>query len=264
VLMHLSRLKDVICLGLTCQTLWNIGLQRMEWQVRALADEHSWVGDRIICVGDYLKGGDVPGGLLTDEEIAELTDPTSETSIPDAPLVPASLYRLKCWYASHEDATLVLSGFITNILGDLAWSTTRRPRLRRAEVVIFSQLCNQYAWKNERATEWKVLRNLSRHMYVTDYALVEFKKNTTIAGIAPVWLGHLALIRICWSSDPSASMADEIDISRGIWAGDRFDIITVDEFIDELQNSPEPVTWTDVSEEVIKEVETIWRSEDRS
>ncbi|KAJ7510691.1 hypothetical protein B0H11DRAFT_2215439 [Mycena galericulata] len=274
IFMLVPSLKDVICLGLTCQTLWNIGLRRMEWQVQALADENSWAGDRIICVGDYLKDGDVPDGLLTNEEIAELTHPTSETverrdtdsndeeSAPDAPPVLASLCKLKCRYVRHTDAGLVLFKFIANILGDLAWFKDPFSQQYRAEIDIFSQLCNENAWKSELTTKWKVLRNLSRHIYVTERALSEFKENTTIAGIAPVWFGHLALIQICWSSDPSANMADEIDISRGIWAGDRFDIITEDEFIDELQNSAEPVTWTDVSEEVIKEVETIWRSDE--
>ena len=52
-------------------------------------------------------------------------------------------------------------------------------------------------------------------------------------------------------------MKYEGDIHRGVWAGDRFDIITIDQF--KLADGEKE--WKDVSDEVAKEVTEIWGSE---
>lgn len=265
IFVIIPELPDVVCLGLTCQTLWNIGRRRMETHVQQIAEEYSWAGDRIICVGDYLKGGDLPEGVLTDEEIAELSDPASKTVAPaddhetTTPETPASLYRLKGEYASSKDPYMVLSRFHIKLLAGFAWPRTHYPRFNEADIAIFHQLCDENAW-NFSTTErpFYALRNLSRHMYVSERA---WSQETAVSGLGRVWFGHFVLIRICWSSDPGTNLSCRDDISRGVWAGDRFDIVAEDDFLDELKESPDPVTWKDASDEVFREVERIWEAD---
>ncbi|KAJ6506717.1 hypothetical protein C8R45DRAFT_970349 [Mycena sanguinolenta] len=63
--------------------------------------------------------------------------------------------------------------------------------------------------------------------------------------------------RICCSSDSSVSMSWDGDIHRGVWAGDRFDFVDAEW----LQTAGDDSVWTDVSDEVLQEMEGIWRSE---
>ncbi|KAJ7656631.1 hypothetical protein B0H17DRAFT_1098305 [Mycena rosella] len=137
-----------------------------EEEVQEFADGLSWAGDRVICVGDYQEGDDLPPGLLNEEETAELADPESDAFDPNDG--GTGLYSLNCHSVDTRLPSEILRDGFHNSFG----------------------LC--------------VLRNLSRHIVVK--------------------LGHLALMRICWSSDPSVSMSGAGDIHRGQWAGDRFDI----------------------------------------
>ncbi|KAF9012040.1 hypothetical protein BDQ17DRAFT_1345320 [Cyathus striatus] len=63
--------------------------------------------------------------------------------------------------------------------------------------------------------------------------------------------------RICWSSDDSVSMAMPYGVPhivRGIWAGDRFDVVRVDN----VEAFVEGEEWVDVTGELKKHVETIF------
>ncbi|KAJ7196042.1 hypothetical protein GGX14DRAFT_673680 [Mycena pura] len=69
--------------------------------------------------------------------------------------------------------------------------------------------------------------------------------------------GEVVFSRICFSTDPSVSTSyrDEGEIH---WTGDRFDIISA-EWLKELETGVvSGAGWTDVSDEVLREVEEIW------
>lgn len=69
-----------------------------------------------------------------------------------------------------------------------------------------------------------------------------------------------SITHLRWSSDPSISMCYDGGIWRGVWAGDRFDITTPDVLEKEDENEQQ-VAWKDVSDEVMKEMAAIWKSE---
>ncbi|TFY67943.1 hypothetical protein EVG20_g3744 [Dentipellis fragilis] len=57
-------------------------------------------------------------------------------------------------------------------------------------------------------------------------------------------------------------MAYTGDLHRGVWAGDRFDIVPIDEFTErEIGTDGEVIVWKDVSESVAKELKEILASE---
>ena len=104
-----------------------------------------------------------------------------------------------------------------------------------------------------------ILRNLSKNKYVREEAI----KVAGLKGMSDnrlskeIGLGQVVLSRICWSTDNSCAMGYyDKDIHRGVWAGDRFDITTINQV-----GIEDGRKWTDVSDEVAKEMTEIWVGE---
>lgn len=74
-----------------------------------------------------------------------------------------------------------------------------------------------------------------------------------------VGLEHIILARVCWSTDPSVATPYEGDLHRGVWAGDRFTITTLERLEVEVADFGE--VWKDASEDVIKELDAIFSAE---
>ncbi|KAF8993371.1 hypothetical protein BDQ17DRAFT_1546090 [Cyathus striatus] len=88
-----------------------------------------------------------------------------------------------------------------------------------------------------------ILRNLSKKEFVRGDGLGKWR------GVSKISIGHTLLARICWSSDPSASMyiPDDLPhITRGAWAGDRFDLVLRDDVAGVLESDE----WKDTTEEL--------------
>ncbi|KAJ7169236.1 hypothetical protein C8R43DRAFT_1231828 [Mycena crocata] len=105
------------------------------------------------------------------------------------------------------------------------------------------------SWADERPPQ--VLRNLSRRVYVTE-SKVRWAYPTGATG-----LGELLLSRICRSSVGSADVPHP-GLHRGVWAGDRFDIVSEVQWMSQLMKlagNADP--WLDVSEEVLTEYDAI-------
>ncbi|CAK5279050.1 unnamed protein product [Mycena citricolor] len=129
-------------------------------------------------------------------------------------------------------------------------------------------LYNKIVVHSATASPSRILRNLTKHQYVRETELDKMKvkypdfpswdKKLTIHDF--LTLGHIVFAHICWSSDPCTSMGrdDSIDFRRGIWAGDRFDIIpdSDEEWVKELQQ--ETSRWKDVSRDTVDELERIF------
>ena len=71
-----------------------------------------------------------------------------------------------------------------------------------------------------------------------------------------VTLCHFLLSRICRSSDPSVSIRCNHDISRGSWAGHRFDIVPPTALIDMRGDSTR--AWKNISVQVALEIYDVW------
>ncbi|KAJ7436063.1 hypothetical protein B0H11DRAFT_1755280 [Mycena galericulata] len=245
---------DAVFLGLTCQTLWNIGRMRLQEEVQEFADGLSWAGDRVICVGDYQEGDDLPPGLLSEEETAEFSDPESDAFNPDDG--GTGLYSLKCHSVDIRlPSEILVDGFHNSfaVLGGSGDTITK------ADFDLLGKLCDRDAWNASRTEGLYVLRNLSHHIVVLERSLFEFQKKTTVARFNEVKLGHLALMRICWSSDPSVSMSGADDIYRGNWAGDRFDIVSEKVFWDEREK--DEVQWMDGSDDIVEDAAALWAAQ---
>ncbi|KAF7365616.1 hypothetical protein MVEN_00435200 [Mycena venus] len=245
---HLYLLLDVLCLSVTCQVLWEIGRPYIYCLIATIAtSSDSWTGDRILCVGDYLQNKDIPENVLTPEERVELTD-DEESTLYDYPFhkVEGKEFNMNdMWFKGRGDDRYDLMFY------DRGLSAARHHFLAYTPP------------PPPLPVDPTVLRNLSRRQYVRESALLELKakyaevKSHRGEGILQnVGFGEVLMTRICLSSNPSASMLYDGPIHRGAWAGDRFDIVSSSECF-------EDTTWSDVSEEVLKDLEEIWRSEYR-
>ncbi|KAJ6514217.1 hypothetical protein C8R47DRAFT_567748 [Mycena vitilis] len=225
VFSYTENLCNALCLGLSCQRLWEIGREHIYRQIASIVGRHSWVGDRIICVGDYLENEDIPETLLTPPERAEFLPPNR--TLYD--------YRFREIEPNFDQRRLMSMCGISN-----RFCFRTRQDFRDAELVMEIFLGPEFE-------EWPalnpVLRNLSRRQYVRESELVDLT-----ARFPKVGLDEVLLSRICLSSDNSTSMLYDGPLQHGVWAGDRFDIVDED-WVEELGDDE---SWTDVSEEVLK------------
>ncbi|KAJ7727368.1 hypothetical protein B0H16DRAFT_1697735 [Mycena metata] len=249
IFLHIQTLQDIAFFSLTCQRLWDVGAEHMNRRIADIAAKHSWAGDRIICVGNFLRDDDLPERWLTPAELVAFeksSDPFNGVSR----FTPKALWRCSCiesprclFDIRHEIYKHIMKpGEVDTFVGK-----------RRVPFEPLYELRNHDAYKRHPGSIG-ILRNHSQRQYVRQSALRDLQD--VYAGsqvrMAHANLGELIIIRICFSSDPSVSINWEGDLHRGVWAGNRLDII------DERSEWFPDETWTDVTEEVLREFEGIW------
>jgi hypothetical protein len=106
-----------------------------------------------------------------------------------------------------------------------------------------------------------VLRNLTKREYIRADALALYPDECEgpfigVPGVRP-GLGEVVMSRIAWSSDFSDECYYGQGITRGVWAGDRFDIRAVGTVDLDGENEFEK-PWKDVSAEVARETFCTW------
>ncbi len=237
----------IFVLGLQSQNLWEVAWRHI--QAYFAPSCGPWAGKNIICVGNYSEPTDYPN-ILTESEKKELQKEMSE--IDDLEEDERNLYHLA--NARYQKVSLWPPSLITYAgeLGEwLSLSPYRQSRL-------FHEL-NRFEMSNFYPEDqpW-ILRNLTTQEYVRSEAIAikpEYIRGPNIEGLG---FGEVVWSRICWSTDANCAMECTDNIHRGVWAGHRFDIITLD---GHKQGSLEGTEWKDVSEEVANDLERIWSKE---
>ncbi|KAG8994353.1 hypothetical protein FRB94_012908 [Tulasnella sp. JGI-2019a] len=212
VFASIDDLWDATSLGLTCKHMLDLSLDRINQLLPIFTAP--WAGDRLICIGDYADNDDMPPGALTREEMTILKDNR------------INLYRY---------------GFsFEQIDGEKLWGPDGGffNRLSWVEKMQFEAIVGS----GDEMVDDVVLCNLSKQ----EYFWLEIVKEHGRAGF-----GAFLLSQICWSSDSSVSMRSD-HVFQGRWAGDRFEIIT----INRLKGNAED--WEVVSESLLAEMVAIW------
>ncbi|KAJ7152109.1 hypothetical protein C8R46DRAFT_1007344 [Mycena filopes] len=247
-------LGDILCLSATCQVLWAVGRRNIYPRIAVV---HSWAGDRIMCVGDHLKMDEIPDSILSAGEKQELSEYIRTRKIKDGSLDTANT----AWASSFA--------LIDARRQDLAvrhfwWLNDNLARIRpvgvsQLDAILLAELCrveDSELWRGRSlppSAAKKVLRNLSRRQYVRESVLVALKEKYAGQGIMDnLGFGTVVMSRICLSLTDSESVAYDGDIHQGVWAGDRFDVVSENEFLEG------DAAWCDASDEVSEEVEAIY------
>ena len=257
-------IEHVFVLGLQTQHLWNIA--RRHIQAYCTSSCSPWAGKGIICVGEYLEPADYPPNILTESEEEELQKGLNESEIWDdgstdersAGFVssPTNLYSLAD--ARYQEVREWQYSLVDRIIGRVAlhgeWY--RLPTFRRAR--IRDELRRYDLPELYPEDQPWILRNLTTHEFVRSEAIAIKPEYIHGPKIDVLGFGEVVWSRVCWSTETDCSMDYTDNIHRGVWAGHRFDITTLDRH---KQSSLERTEWKDVSEEVANEIERIWRKE---
>lgn len=203
--------------------MFGIGFPRIvELQAVAYAN---WAYDRIACIGDYTRDDDFPGKIpITTDMVSEEFD-DFERGINFGGHFRRESKGYKVYFRDYNYGR-----------DEDPYEELMKPKYE-----------SSYPW---------VLCNLSKSEYVRADAVAAL---TESAGDTPfiqnaIRLGHALLSQICWSSDRSIAMSYEGDLHRGRWAGDCFEVTSMDKL------DPK-VTWKDISDEVTNTLDEIWQSE---
>ncbi|KAK3303181.1 uncharacterized protein B0T15DRAFT_266240 [Chaetomium strumarium] len=253
-------IEDVFRLGLANRYFWSIGRERIHDYYTSFLGR--WAKENIVCVGEDVKPGDYPPGLFSAEELDVLHQKTSDIPYDwdddweDVAFAnePFTLHHFTFPSISTTEQdvrlfgeSLALAGHLSDledISKDPAFHCIRS-KIRVKEETYFPQ-----------DQQW-ILRNLTTKQFVRSEAIILKPEFVHGPNISVLGFGEVVMSRIYWSTSSFTSMSDTVNISRGVWAGHRLDITTLARHRDETNE----VGWSDVSDEVAREIAVIWESE---
>ncbi|KAI0727061.1 hypothetical protein C8Q72DRAFT_953622 [Fomitopsis betulina] len=232
-----NDVSAIISLSLTNTYLREIGQKRLD---QIMTSSHGpWMWQRLICVGDYVDGDDLPADIFVDEE-------EEKTLMGNYNNGRAKIYTAfqNGYYYDDKKVKEI-------------WYLRYRPSYdiclsRKERRMMQAMVKPDYSWDGRPETEW-ILCNGSTGEYVRASAVAELTGTQCDGPFTSNYLslGHVLLTQICWSGDTDAAMMYEGPITRGPWAGHDFGITTVDN----LGQDP----WKDSTEKIVKQVLEIWR-----
>ncbi|KAF7321227.1 hypothetical protein HMN09_00211700 [Mycena chlorophos] len=258
---QLRGLAPVVLLSCTCQALWSLGRHFIYALIVSRARSRSWQGHRLICVGDYLQKKDIPAGLLSPEEEQRFLAPHEDWDSDDY----GALYSYPFRQVRSDPGAPGMSRWREEGADEythVAWAVRD---LLPALVDLHRDFFDENQVRENPAAF--VLRNLTKRVYVRGTAVAELRAKYTGTSVPMerLTLGEVVLPRICLSSFGGMSLAygdTELDLHRGEWAGDRFDVVWVEDGLEWIDVAEEDgKVWKDVGAEVLDLVEKIWVAE---
>ncbi|KZV79620.1 hypothetical protein EXIGLDRAFT_846375 [Exidia glandulosa HHB12029] len=261
------------CLALTCRRAWDIGAVKF-FTPHLEPCRGSWNGDRVIIFGHYARFNDLPDGIFTAEEQTFIDDALAAAQRTEDPgyatmsvckrFVYGRCVRLEDPLSYRRPIHHLLR---KDVLADQWAFTVREARSRidwngtgfidadegeweyREPPDILNEGIKTYEVATHLADT--VLRNLTTKEYVRGEAFAQSLADAEAEDWDIRWdFGDLLAMRICWSYDPSASLAYDRGITRGRWAGHRFDIVLKDALPHDADGNVLP-EWTDVSDAIL-------------
>lgn len=281
---------DALFFALTCSAVWRAGEHTLRERYTDIMSPAR--GHRLISIGDYAEdlpedlstpshvsrligalgrtldewnriperyftreGGDGPDAYTDADADADADESDVRPPVPAEEALPTAIKRL-CEYAYYK--TPDADRLVGLHMGELGpYSRAGRHRSWDITSVLYEVNFIPNAWRwfspdwlHVRSEGVMVLRNLSKKAYVRSDTF-------SIDGSDPVWgFGRALVFRISWSTDSSCNMAYE-GLTRGVWAGDRFDVVRLSTFQADAGNDD----WSDVTQEVKDEMIAIAKSD---
>ncbi|KAI1290515.1 hypothetical protein F5Y03DRAFT_62859 [Xylaria venustula] len=261
IFSFMGNIGDVVALSITSQYYLSIGREYLEDYYTSQLG--LWAGTNIVCVGDYVEPNDYPPGLFSNQRLEILrrmtigpSEDCSDSDYEEAQNRPFTLFD----FTNSNMSTLIgtpsnsydishsvmVSCLHRHITGDPGYDYIRR----------YNDMLEKSETHFPTNQQW-ILRNLTTRQIVRSEAIALSPEYISGPDIEVLGFGEVVMSRICWSTDSSVSMNDQTNISRGVWAGHRFDITTLSRHKDETRGEE----WSDASEEVAKEIASIWEGE---
>lgn len=252
LIIALLDLDDLLAFIMVNRTLYTIGIKYFQ----AVLCEYGVpsAGHRLVCLGDHCSDDDLPPGFLPEDlakasawrESGDLQDCTfHQYALKEFRDAGVFSYRSMTWFQGWcEDFPS----------GESSWPPSRNEH-RALNDILERRYPSDLDW---------VLCNLTKRVYVTTDAISEFTGERPYGPFfyQRIGFGEVLLCQICWSSDPESHLAYDGPIHRGKWAANRFLITTMDQLeVLEPVTGGEDGEWEDVSDVVVGEMATIFRSD---
>lgn len=200
------------------------------------------------------------GEDVSDDDDNNDSESSSQAPAPSEESLPLAIKRL-CQYAYYRapDANRLyyselgdISPYKRELLysGGSIWGTAHL--FHEIDGIPGALRWFQTDWPRSRPQSVVVLRNLSKNVFVRSDTF-------SVNGRDPVWgFGRALVFRISWSTDPSCAMRYE-GLTRGVWAGDRFDVVSLATF--QTESDAADAVWKNVTQEVKDEMIAIVKSD---
>ncbi|CAL1697014.1 unnamed protein product [Somion occarium] len=245
---NVDTLEDVVRLGFANRYLYNIAYNVV--QQRYLQCRAAWAGCRLLCLGDYAESRDLPPGAFTkdeEQEIQEYCDTVDN----------ASPYQYFTKFCDLREPSMPRVEF--SIIYDLLDCSDQNGA--------YSTRMKNYFWAIEHPAlmygtdQLWALCNLSKNEYVrldAVDAVLGYKAGHPLSLQDMCFsVAQVLACRICWSSEPSFALCYTELNHKGIWAGDRFEITT----LDRMEPPKDGKIWKDVSDDAINEAIELWKAD---
>ena len=263
IFSRMVSVVDVLCLGLTCQYFWSLGREHIRERSNALLRLAQWAGQRIVSVSGNADPGDYLLGLFTAEELDELNrktfGPFKGPVFKDRVLLSYSSlteYSISKAAVSSRGRSSLVRNFARSYYRQCEdriepEDTVTREVLKLAtDELIVRGMLPPVCYPRDQP--W-ILRNLTTKEYVHQ-GPVNLEYNDVYHLDIFYYFGKVVLLRIHWSSFTGEQAGHPSNLSKGVWAGHRFDITTLARHEAETEGEQ----WKDVSEEVATECASTW------
>ena len=249
--------EEAFFLALTSQYFWSIGRRYL---LRLFAScLGSWAGSCIVNLGEHVGIRDHPLGLVPESWEKTLQQGLDKYEEGYKGRGPANLFDLA---VSRFDP---VSGYVKFPLLYNKFEKLNKdhkfPEHLYPGIKAVLRPSRSLFYPSDRV--W-ILRNLTTGEFVRSefFALEPTNSTTYIHGprIEGVGFGEVVLMRCTWSSTSDGTGMPYCEkIHRGVWAGHRLDITTLDRLTEGSSNAV--TDWKDVSKEVAMEIDKIWNKQ---
>lgn len=256
----------VVSLALSCRYFWEIGLRYLQKVFHE--DNGSWLGDRLIILGDYTRFDDLPCGIFNKDESAFIEHYNAsiqavETTHRDLSGGSDPPELMDVWDKFVLERCSPFGGLLSP-KSELIRMLHRNDRdcqfayndYASGSYSIFYDAVPPADWPHEFNTRAHVLRNLVAKEYIRGDAFMKFHQENDLE---TTWrLADILVLRICWSSSDDIALQYDRNVHRGPWAGHRFDLIEKD-----WLTTGEGITseWKDVSAAVLDDMLELFKGD---
>ena len=258
-------LGSCVRLCFTSVQLWEVGWPYVQRRITTYMG--TWAGSRIICLGDECAQQDLPTGFLTTEEweILDQGLPEDQTEYDDSDPENSEPGDRGSDNAATEPGPASLLDFFDRGFREIYTEPVYPLEYCDDDDLLFKKAFRLPASKQDKAiglllgrdrkdyypnTETWILCNLITQEYVQGdeiwAALGEPGPSPCGLHSGFPGLGEALLYRICWSTQSREGL------TRGVWAGHRFEICTKTRHAARSSEG-----WTDVTSEIITELSTV-------
>ncbi|KAJ4487918.1 hypothetical protein J3R30DRAFT_865886 [Lentinula aciculospora] len=240
----LEEYFDLICLSLTCSTMWEVTGRTRYRSLCSLLKRRSWAGDRVMLIGDYTNT--LPKGVFTAQDRKYLA--LSTRSRYEQDLYEHACAKYQNPKTKSQCLSLLKDERVQNnsaLRRDLMQFAYKKPFSRWILLEEEFTPVIQNSKTGSPEDHWMV-RSLDRQEYVTNFSA----RN----------LAQVLYCLIGCSDDPSGCVAGGDALIEGAWAGDRIDITLASTH---KQEYGEALDWKDITVNIKTLLEEIATEEER-